>query len=528
MAEPQPSSLHDRLRGFTAAVAVLLLAFVGVVAALGVLVRDAEQDVTVRLFDAVRYAEGSRAALIDQETALRGYLLTGQDDFLEPYTQGVAEQRAADEGIRAALADEPVLREHFARTVATGRAWQETYAVPTLELVERSGTGAVDEASSEEGKALFDAFRAQFEDFRVELLDTRQAAVQRLDRLLVGLGVAVAAGVLGVLVAGLLLTISLRRWVTRPLEDLSAQTRLVAGGDFARRVEPGGPSEIVAVGEDVEAMRARIVEDLATVANSRIELEVANEQLESQTAELQRSNSDLEQFAYVASHDLQEPLRKISSFTQLLQKRYGGQLDERADQYIGFAVDGAKRMQVLINDLLAFSRVGRFQTELRPLDLDESLDEALRSLTTALEESDAVIDREDLPEVLGEVTLLTQVFQNLVGNALKFRGEDPPVVRVRAQQDGDEWVVTVADNGIGIDPQFADKVFVIFQRLHGREAYEGTGIGLALSRRIVEYHGGRIWLEPAAPEHRGATFAFTLPVMQSAPETDAVRPGGTT
>jgi signal transduction histidine kinase len=453
--------------------------------------------------------------------------------FLEPYEQGLADEREAAAQVEAALADQPELTAAFETAREAAAEWQTVYAAPTLDRIARGGPASIDPADTEEGRRLFEEFRTAHDEFRAALLDERVAAVRRLDRLLLALGVLLAAGVLGLLAAGVLLSTSLRRWVTQPLEALGEQTRLVAGGAFDRRVVPDGPSEIARLGADIEAMRARIVEDLAMVANGRVQLEVANEQLQAQTAELERSNSDLEQFAYVASHDLQEPLRKISSFTQLLQKRYGGQLDERADQYIGFAVDGAKRMQVLINDLLAFSRVGRFDTETTEVDLDECLDVALQSLGTALEESGATVERSHLPVVRGEASLLTQVFQNLVGNALKFRGDAPPVVRIGARLDADAWAVTVADNGIGIDPQFADKVFVIFQRLHGRDEYTGTGIGLAMCRRIVEWHGGRIWLEPAEPGKAGATFTFTLPAAVTATAapvdspTDAEPPGAT-
>jgi PAS domain S-box-containing protein len=226
--------------------------------------------------------------------------------------------------------------------------------------------------------------------------------------------------------------------------------------------------------------------------------------------ELKRSNSELEQFAYVASHDLQEPLRKVASFCQMLELRYGEQLDDRAREYIAFAVDGAKRMQDLINDLLAFSRVGRIGTPHGEVPLRAVLDGVRRDLGAAIEETGARVEVGDLPTVRGDPTLLAVVFRNLIANAIKFRGDEPPRVVVSADRDGDMWDFTVSDNGIGIEPEYAERIFVIFQRLHTRQAYEGTGIGLALCRKIVEHHGGRIWL--AAPRNgAGATFRFTLP-----------------
>jgi light-regulated signal transduction histidine kinase (bacteriophytochrome) len=251
------------------------------------------------------------------------------------------------------------------------------------------------------------------------------------------------------------------------------------------------------------------------VRTSRMRLEQQAEELETKARELERSNAELEQFAYVASHDLQEPLRKVASFCQLLQRRYAGQLDERADQYIEFAVDGAKRMQSLISDLLGFSRVGRTGTQMVDVPLDDALRVALDNLTRRVDETRATIEADPLPTVSGEPVLLTAVFQNLIGNALKFHGEEPPVVRVTVVRDGDMWTISCCDEGIGIAPEYAERIFAIFQRLHPKETYEGTGIGLALCRKIVEHHGGRIWLDTSVPS--GTTFRFTLPAR---PETN--------
>ncbi|HEX5118176.1 MAG TPA: ATP-binding protein, partial [Pseudonocardiaceae bacterium] len=265
--------------------------------------------------------------------------------------------------------------------------------------------------------------------------------------------------------------------------------------------------EVRELSADVSSMRERILQDLSAVR-------AANSALETRTQDLQRSNAELEQFAYVASHDLQEPLRKVASFCQLLQRRYPGQLDERAEQYIEYAVDGAKRMQVLINDLLAFSRVGRSAEHREPVDTGEALGQARANLAEARKDAKAVIESGDLPVVLGEPTLITAVFQNLLSNALKFRGEDAPQVSVTARREGEYWLFSVQDNGIGIAPGYADRIFVIFQRLHDRATYSGTGIGLAMCRKIIEYHGGTIWLDTTA--ETGARFCFTLPVLPEA------------
>jgi PAS domain S-box-containing protein len=224
--------------------------------------------------------------------------------------------------------------------------------------------------------------------------------------------------------------------------------------------------------------------------------------------ELERSNRELEQFAYVASHDLQEPLRMVSSFVQLLARRYGDLLDADGRSYVEFAVEGAQRAQQLIDDLLKFSRVGTRGQDLRPIRADAALDQALANLSLAILESGAAVEREPLPMVLADESQLAQVFQNLVANAVKFRGETPPRIRVTAARGEIGWVFAVADNGIGIEPRFHDRVFAIFQRLHTRKEFPGTGIGLALVRKIVERHGGRAWVESAPGA--GATFYFTL------------------
>jgi light-regulated signal transduction histidine kinase (bacteriophytochrome) len=223
---------------------------------------------------------------------------------------------------------------------------------------------------------------------------------------------------------------------------------------------------------------------------------------------LERSNKELEQFAYVASHDLQEPLRMVSSYTQLLGERYKGKLDEKADKFIGHAVDGAIRMQRLINDLLAYSRISTRGQAPEPMDSHAVLGAALVNLAAAIEESHALVTNDDLPTVRADGSQLALVFQNLIANAIKFHGPEAPRVHVSAAPKDGEWVFSVRDNGIGIDPQYADRLFIIFRRLHTQQEYPGTGIGLAICKRIVERHGGRIWFESELG--KGSTFFFTL------------------
>jgi len=229
--------------------------------------------------------------------------------------------------------------------------------------------------------------------------------------------------------------------------------------------------------------------------------------------ELARSNRDLEQFAYVASHDLQEPLRMVATYTQLLAERYQGKLDANADKYIHYAVDGALRMQTLVQDLLAFSRVGRQGRDGEVTDGNAVVEIALKNLQATILDSGAHIVCGLLPEVRVDGSQLLQVFQNLIGNAIKFRRAEPPAIQVTAEKKSKEWVFSVADNGIGIAPEHVEMVFVIFNRLHTREEYPGSGIGLAICKKIMEQHGGRIWVE--SQPNQGSTFRFTLPVHEA-------------
>ena len=235
----------------------------------------------------------------------------------------------------------------------------------------------------------------------------------------------------------------------------------------------------------------------------------AEEDLKKTMEDLARSNKELEQFAYVASHDLQEPLRMVSSYVDLLARRYKGKLDADADEFIAYAVDGSRRMQRMIEDLLAFSRVGTRGKPLQPTDANVALDHALSNLQVAIEEARAVVTHDPLPTVMADETQLVQLFQNLIDNAVKFRGKDPPRCHVSAQDNGNAWVFSVRDNGIGIDPQYFDRIFVIFQHLHPARRYQGTGIGLSICKKIVERHGGRIWIE--SQKGKGSTFFFSIP-----------------
>jgi signal transduction histidine kinase len=252
-----------------------------------------------------------------------------------------------------------------------------------------------------------------------------------------------------------------------------------------------------------EAIRRALQEKALLRRRQQTEGELARK-----NEELARSNAELEQFAYIASHDLQEPLRMVATYTQLLAERYRGRLDENADKFIGYACEGALRMQTLIQDLLAFSRVGRNCEACGAVDCNALMQDILQSLGPAIRESGARITHGTLPVLLTNRSQMTQVFQNLIANAIKFRGQEPPAISVQAEPSGDHWLFSVSDNGIGIAPEHAENIFVVFQRLHTRTEYPGNGIGLAVCKKIIEHCGGKIWVESKAGE--GSTFKFTL------------------
>jgi PAS domain S-box-containing protein len=282
-----------------------------------------------------------------------------------------------------------------------------------------------------------------------------------------------------------------RHYETRLVHKNGAQIQVELAG--ARTVWQGQSADLIIIRDITERKRAE-------------------GQLRKTMEDLERSNRELGQFAYVASHDLQEPLRMVSSYTQLLARRYEDQLDQDARDFITYAVDGAGRMQRLINDLLAYSRVGTRGQAFLETDSGQVLEQAVANLRPAIEESAAVVTHDALPTIVADGSQLMQVFQNLLGNAIRFRADTRPVIHVGAQRRDGEWLFSVSDNGIGIEPQYHDRIFIIFQRLHPRDEYPGTGIGLALCKRIVERHGGRIWVESELGQ--GATFYFTIPVRE--------------
>ncbi|MEU8155279.1 ATP-binding protein [Micromonospora sp. NPDC048986] len=451
-------------------------------------------------------------ALLDQETAIRGYAVSGDRDDLNPYREGLAQEQSVVTSMRTLLDDYPEISQELRTVEERVTQWRQSVAEPVITTTEQSGTNAGQALVTEAARQQFDEVRSAVNDLQEEVLAAREQTATNVRTSSNILVVLLIVAALVVVVAGAVLLLSLDRMVVRPLTGLATQVREVAEGDYQHRIAALGPPEFIRLGEDVDAMRQKIAADLAEVRAARERIEWVNSQLQKQAEELTRSNRDLEQFAYVASHDLQEPLRKVASFCQLLQRRYAGQLDERADQYIAFAVDGAQRMQRLINDLLAFSRIGRLTTGFVEVDLNKVMGDVAGQTEAARQYADAELTWTDLPVISGEEPLLTNLLANLVSNSIKFRRPDvPSKVHVSARLVGAEWEITCQDNGIGIEPEFADKIFVIFQRLHSKDAYPGTGIGLAIVKKIVEYHGGRVWVDTDVPE--GTAIRFTLPAL---------------
>jgi signal transduction histidine kinase len=281
-------------------------------------------------------------------------------------------------------------------------------------------------------------------------------------------------------------------------------------GDHSVRVAAAGAPEVRSAAEAFNNMANNIEGLIDSLSQAEAALREANESLTRKAQELARSNSELEQFAYVASHDLQEPLRMISSYTQLIVRRYGERLDSDAREFMDFVVDGAARMKQLIEDLLAYSRVGTHGKQLKPTDCEAVLVKALTNLRSTVETNRAVVTHDALPTVAADGTQLVQLFQNLIGNAIKFRGKPAPAVHISAKEEDQTWLFAVKDNGIGIEPQYFERIFMVFQRLHIKSEYPGTGIGLAICKKVVDRHGGRIWVESRA--EGGSCFYFTLPM----------------
>jgi signal transduction histidine kinase len=458
------SFLHKLIVGLASACLVLLL-----VAGLtyAILARSsADQQWVAHTFLVLEILSDLQTQVADAETGQRGFLLTGDAAYLDAYQTSLTQIPATLLALRQLTADNPaqqrsidLLDFHISTRLAVLH--------DVIEIRQHDGLAAVQSAVFDEpGRRRMEAIRVDAANIKAEesrLLLIRKAALDFSTRrgiLWIILGEALGFSLL--LMAGTIVH-----------QEMSERRR--------------GQAEIRRLNADLELR----VTELAT-----------------RSKDLERSNVELQQFAYVASHDLQEPLRTISSFTQLLAKRYREQLDDKAREFIDFTVDGCQRMQTLINDLLSLSRVGIDSKPLLPVLCDAVLDRVLRILRVAILEGGAEIHRAPLPVVMAEEVQLAQLFQNLIVNAIKFRGPLPPRIEIFAHRQGTSWTISVRDNGIGIAPEHSSRIFVIFQRLHTRAQYSGTGIGLAVCKKIAELHGGSIAVRPA-PEG-GSIFSFTM------------------
>lgn len=485
------------------AVVVLLVGTVVVLVSFSNLLAAREQ-VFERLGPSLVQTEKLRTSLLDQETGVRGFAQTHDDRFLEPYESGKAAEDTLTRNLRRLLADEPAPIEQRLDDVTRAAAtWRREVAEPIAASPEGEDTDSGDQAALM-SKVAFDKVRGAVDRLERDVSAGSTAARSDLDTATTSLGIAIGLALAGVSASGLLTAWLLRRGVVVPIQRLVEQTDTVDLGRFDTEILVTGPREIEQLATRVDDMRRRLVAELASA-------EIARSELAHQSQSLERSNRDLEQFAYVASHDLQEPLRKVASFCQLIEQRYADQLDEKGRLYIEYAVDGAKRMQALISDLLNFSRVGRTTETFVDCDLDTIAATVAESYSAPIAATGAEFDHRDLPVVPGDPSLLAALFQNLLANALKYRQPDvAPRIRLTAERTDDVFTFTFTDNGIGIEETFRERVFVIFQRLHSRDAFEGTGIGLALCKKIVEFHGGEIWID-APPRDGGTTVQWTLP-----------------
>jgi len=503
------------LRRRVTALCLLVAAVLTFLAAGATTTAIANQDQLDNLLESVgpmrAASDNLRTALVAQQTGVRGFVLAGSETDLSNYQAAIAAEQAQQAVILANPSATPAIKDQLARASALARAWRAQVAEPAIAAARRSGPAAGQAFFTDAANRRFDEITRAVQVMQDSIQEVRDDSVNSIKGTSSTLLFVLIVAAILVIASGVGLLLAIQSMVIAPVTTLASQVRSVAGGSYQRAIAIAGPPELQRLADDVDSMRLRIVSDLAKVVEARHQIEEANLLLEQRAAELVRSNRDLEQFAYVASHDLQEPLRKVASFCQLLQRRYAGQLDERADQYIAFAVNGAQRMQRLINDLLAFSRIGRMTPGFTRVDLTQLVAEAAGQNDAGRTQEGAEISWSDLPVVLGEEALLSTLFTNLIGNSLKFRHPDRPSrIRITARRVEEGWEISCVDNGIGIDPEFVDKVFVIFQRLHPRDAYPGTGIGLAVAKKIVEYHGGQIWID--TDYHDGAAIRFTLPM----------------
>lgn len=457
------------------AVAFVMLVSVETISYRSILQNESDRKWVTHTYLVIEKVDAVLANLIDAETGQRGFLLTGDHLYLDPYLAAIPRIDKNLEDLRQLTADNPVQQRSLARLSPLVHT-KLTYLRDSVSDRDQQGPKSLSELlASDIGKRRMDELRGILADMKSEeqrLLQARTAELTETSKK------TKSAILLGNSLALILLIFA----------------GVVTFQEMANR---------------------RAAEEQVRKLNTDLEKRVAERTLElaKRAEELNRSNIELQQFAYVASHDLQEPLRMVASFTQLLARRYKEKLDDDAREFINYAVDGAMRMQTLITDLLSFSRVGTQGRPFEMTDCDAILDRVLMNLKISIEETGAQITRDVLPQLMADGQQIGQLLQNLIANAIKFRGEHAPNVRITADCDGQAWTICVRDNGIGFSIEHADRIFIIFQRLHTKTEYPGTGIGLSLCKKIVERHGGRIWAESSLGN--GSAFSFTMPVLQT-------------
>lgn len=452
-------------------IAALLFFCISTLVFLSIKLAEANAE-AVRSYNVRESLKDSLSSLLDVETGSRGYLITRKEEFLEPFNSGVKSSKENLDRVDELTANDSTQQ----LILETVRKLANQKIAFSKEVIE-SPAEAKDLLIQGRGKVVMDTYRQQ-----IKLMvdnETNQLTVR--DRTLQQTRVAVWVTTAFMTIFSIGLLFYVYKVMQVAIETERRQLREM--GEFNKRLQ----DEIQQRKDSEDALREASVK-------------------------LASSNEDLQQFAYVASHDLQEPLRAVGGFLSLIASRYKGKLDPEAETWINHAVDGSKRMRALINDLLTFSRLESRSETPTKTDCNLALEEAKENLSLVIDETEAHIVSVRLPSVLGEQGQLVQLFQNLIGNGLKFRSAEKPIITINVDRKDDDWVFSVKDNGVGFDQEHSDRIFVIFQRLQGRDEYEGTGIGLALCKKIVERHGGEIWAESEVG--KGSTFFFTIPVLK--------------
>jgi signal transduction histidine kinase len=453
----------------------------------------------LRSQEAIAAGQELQKTVVSMDTGVRGFVANGSPHALAPWYGGLRDYPAQSRHLERLVSDVPSQRAAAAGAQAAIVDYVDLWARPLIALARSRPAVARSVSGNATGRERVDAIRRRFEALfgseRAVATKREQRAESRSD-LAEGLA---TGGVALALAAALALALYLGRAIVRPVRRVAGAAEQIAGGDLQARVRTRRVDEFG---------------DLARAFNSMAQaLESGRSQLMAQTQELERSNRELDHFASVTSHDLKEPLITVARFAELLKRRYGGRLDATADQIVDAIVAGSDRMQALIRDLLEYSRVGHGEPRREPTSFEALLESTRANLEGKLSEQAGTLTADPLPVVEGDPKQLAQVLQNLVSNGLKFSDGGPPRVHVSAVAENGGWRFSVRDNGIGIDPAHAARIFQPFERLHAQDRYEGTGIGLAICQKIVERHGGRIWVDSAPGE--GSTFHFTLPSRDS-------------